>query len=110
MRHSLTLGLAAAAALVSVPALAKTWAISCAAGGCVAVDSNGGLAFIDLDKGTVNGVDKLTDVPKSPFTISCASKATAGEACVIVDGDGRLWFGPVKPGTPFKASDAKLPP
>jgi hypothetical protein len=107
MRPTLPL-LALALVSASFAAYAKTWSVSCAASACVAVDSEGGLAFIDLEKQTVNGVDKLTDAPKPPFNVSCAAK-NVGEGCVIVDGDGRLWFGPNKPGTPYKASDAKLP-
>jgi len=85
---------------------AKTWSVACASNGCVAIDDAGNMAFIDLTKQTVVGVDKLSDNPSPPFVISCGS----GDACVVVDGAGKLWFGPAKPGTAFKpATDAKMP-
>ena len=64
MRPTLPL-LALALVSASFAADAKTWSVSCAAGACVAVDSDGGIAYIDLEKQTVNGVDKLTerDIP-----------------------------------------------
>ena len=96
--------LLAAIALVPIGAHAKTWSVSCSSNGCVAIDDAGNLAFIDIEKQSVVGVDKLVDNPTPPFVISC------GTQCVIVDGGGRLWFGPAKPGTPFKvAPDATLP-
>ena len=104
-----TIPLLLAAVLLSpAAAQAKTWSVACAADGCVAIDSDGGIAYIDAEKQVVSGVDKLTDSPKSPFSISCAAK-NVGEGCVIVDGAGRLWFGSTKPGKPYKASDNKLP-
>ena len=103
-----TLLLIAASIMVAGPALAKSWSVDCTAGACAAVDSEGNIAFIDLDKQTVVGVDKLTAEPASPLVISCGAKAI-GEGCVVVDGNGKLWFGPVRPGTPYKLSESKLP-
>ena len=104
------LSLLAAGATLAAPAFghAKSWSVGCTGGFCVAIDTDGGIAFIDLDKQVVSGVDKLTDAPKSPFSISCGAK-TGGEFCVIVDGEGKMWFGPVRPGTPYKVSKDKLP-
>ena len=97
-------------ALISVaaPASAKTWSVDCAANACAAVDSEGNIAFIDMEKQTVVGVDKLAATPEAPVTISC-STTSVGQACVVVDGTGKMWFGPLKPGTPYKPSENKLP-
>lgn len=93
---------------VASPVWAKSWSVDCAAGACAAVDPEGNIAYIDLDKQTVVGVDKLPAAPEAPVTISCAAKSV-GEGCVVVDGTGKLWFGPLKPGTPYKPSENKLP-
>ena len=108
MRTILSLLAAGAALALPVAVHAKTWSVGCAGGFCVAVDTDGGIAFIDLDKQAVAGVDKLTDTPKSPFSVSCGAK-TGGESCVIIDGEGKMWFGPVRPGTPYKIAKDKLP-
>jgi hypothetical protein len=102
-----TFSLLAASAVLLAPALlhAKDWSVGCATGGCVAVASDGSIAFIDLEKQTVSGVDKLTDAPKAPFVVSCGS----GDKCVVVDGEGKMFFGPAKPGTPYKISKDKMP-
>jgi hypothetical protein len=92
--------------LAPIAAEAKSWSIVCSANSCAAIDDAGNVAYIDLGKQTVVGVDKLSDNPSPPFVVSCG----AGDACVVVDGTGKLRFGPAKPGAPFKpALDAKLP-
>lgn len=104
----ITFVIAAASIFVAGSASAKTWSVDCAAGACVAVDLEGNIAFIDLEKQTVTGVDKLASTPEAPVTISC-STTKVGEGCVVVDGTGKMWFGPIKPGTPYKPSENKLP-